>query len=333
MDLKKTLDIVISFLIAIVLWFYLINIVNPQKDAQIKYVPVNVTGVEALEERGLAVAGGLDFQVNLKIVAARNDLQNLTAADFTATVDVASLTKEDTFITVKVAAPRGVTIEDIESENIDVVVEDFITESKDVRVNFLDEEDKQEITIHSMSYDKVYVSGALSDVNNVAFVAYNLSAKSLNVDNLSTIALTGTPVDKSGAVVGGVEIDNEALSIDATIYNVKTVQLATQIEGLPEGGELSIENYEIDPVITIKGPLSAIDKLTSISADPISIEGLSDTKTFTLKPNLPEGVLKSRTTKDLKATVYIKVYQPEELEDVTSEGAIEEGPSAEVVNN
>ena len=320
MERKKTLDIVVSFLIAIVLWFYVINIVNPQKDAQVRYVPVNISGVEALEERGLAVAGDLNYQVNLKIVGARNDIANLTARDFTATADIASLTKEDTFITVKVAAPRGITVEDIDSENIEVAVEDFVTVPKPIGLNFKDEPEGKEITIKHLDHDNINVCGARSDVNKVSVVVYELSANSLTENDFATISLEGKPCDKNGTVVGGTRLVEDDLKVDATVYTVKTVKLDAPIVGEPEGGELTIENFEVDPVITIKGPAAVVEKLTTIIAEPISIEGITETTEYAISPLLPEGVYMVRESKEYKATVYIK-EQAGPIEG-TTEGAI-----------
>ena len=319
MERKKTLDIVVSFLIAIVLWFYVINIVNPQKEAQVRYVPVNVGGVEALEERGLAIAGDLSYQVNLKIVGARNDIANLTASDFTATADIASLTKEDTHITVKVAAPRGITVEDIDSENIEVVVEDFVTVAKPIGIYFKDEPEGKEITIKHFEHDTINVCGARSDVNKVSTVIYELSATNLIENDFSTISLGGKPCDKNGDAVGGTRLVEEDLKVDATVYTVKTVKLDTPIVGLPAGGELAIENYEIDPVITIKGPSAVVEKISTIIAEPISIEGITQTTEYTIAPILPEGVYMVRGNKEYKATVFIQ----EVVEELSTDGAIE----------
>lgn len=317
MERKKTLDIVISFLIAIVLWFYVINIVNPQKDAQVRYVPVNISGVEALEERGLAVAGDLKYQVNLKIIGARNDIANLTANDFTVTADIASLNKGDTYIQVKVAAPRGITVEDIDSENIEVVVEDFITAAKPIGINFKDEAEGKEITIKHLDHDVVNVCGARSDVNKVSSVIYELSATNLLEDNFATVSLEGKPCDKNGTVVGGIRLVEEDLKVDATVYTVKAVKLDAPMYGVPAGGELAIEDFEVDPVITIKGPSTVVEKITTITAQPIAIEGITKTTEFNIEPILPDGVYMVRANKSYKAVVYIA--EPE----VTTEGAIE----------
>jgi len=318
MERKKTLDIIISFLVAIILWFYVINIVNPQKEAQVRYVPVNVSGVEALEERGLAVAGDLNYQVNLKIVAARNTINSITAEDFTATADVASLNKGKGTITVKVAAPRGVTVEDIDAENIAVEVEEYIAETKTVRISFVDEKAGEEITIKKLEKDKVTVCGATSDVNSVSHVIYQLSANSLSLDNVSTVTLTGTPCDSTGSPVGGAKLLQEGLTLDATIYTVKNVQLDTQILGEPLYGELSIENYEVPPVIAIKGSTEDLNGVNVILAQPIDIEGITETTSFVLEPQLPEGIVKSRSCPELKAVVYISDNAKEEYEQRTS---------------
>ncbi|MCQ2553145.1 MAG: hypothetical protein MJ150_02450 [Clostridia bacterium] len=323
MERKKTFDIIISFLIAIVLWFYVINIVNPQKDQVIRMVPVNVSGVEALEDRGFAIAGDLKYTVNLSVIGARNDLAKLTAADFEATADVASLNKGNTYITVKVAGPRGIVIEDINTELIPVLVEDYVTESKPVRIAFSDEADGHEITITKFT-DSVNVSGAKSDVDKVVHVLTQLSANSLHDDVNSTVNLLGRPCDKSGMEVGGIKLAVETIEMDATLSTKKTVSLSSQMFGEPLYGELSIENFEVQSVISIKGPANVINGISTIVADPINIEGIDKTTHYQLVPQLPAGVHTTRDCPELTAVVYIAENAKELYEQsLASEGAIE----------
>ena len=320
---KKTFDIVISFLIAIVLWFYVINIVNPQKDQVIRMVPVNVSGVEALQDRGLAIAGDLKYSVNLSIIGARNDLSKLTVDDFVATADVASLSKGNGYITVKVAGPRGITIEDINSDQIPVIVEDYVTEEKPVRISFTDESADHEITVTKFM-DKINVSGAQSDVDKVVHVLTQLSANSLHDDVHSNMSLVGRPCDKYGVEVGGVVLAQETVELEATLSTRKTVALTTQMFGEPLYGELSIENFEVQSVISIKGPANIINGISSIAADPIIIDNIDKTTNYKLAPQLPEGVYVTRDCPELTAVVYIAENAKELYEQsLASEGAIE----------
>ena len=325
MERKRTLDIIISAVIAIILWFYLINIVNPQKDAQIRYVPVSISGIEALEERGLAVAGDLNYTVNLSIVGARNDIKSLTADDFTATADIASLNKGTDHIIVKVAAPRGIAIEDIDTDNIEVVVEDFVSEEKAVRMHFTGEKEDSEITILHRSDETIVVSGARSDVDNVAFVLFDVAAEQLEDNNTKVLTVKGQPVDASSNKVVGITLATDNITITAANYTVKNLQLQTEIVGEPLYGELSISNYDIQSVIKVKGSTKALEGLMSIKADSISIEGIDKTTTYDLKANLPDGVYLSRTCPELKATIYIADDAKQKYEEsLSSEGAITE---------
>ena len=50
---QKRIDIIVSIVAAIILWFYVINIANPTVQTTLRDVPVEITGVETLAERNL----------------------------------------------------------------------------------------------------------------------------------------------------------------------------------------------------------------------------------------------------------------------------------------
>ncbi|MCQ2552319.1 MAG: hypothetical protein MJ148_03100 [Clostridia bacterium] len=324
MERKRTRDIIISAVVAIILWFYLINIVNPQKDAIIRNVPVNISGQEVLEERGLAIAGDLKYTINISILGARNDVSQLSADDFNATADIASLNKGLDYIKVSVAAPRGIAIEDVDSDNIQVAVEDFVKEEKTVRLHFVDEQEGKETTVLKRSAEKLLVSGAKSDVDKVSFVLFDLPSELIAEDIPKSIILSGKPVDSNLDLVTGVEIAADKISVEAVIFTKKVVSLKTEMLGEPLYGELSIQNYDIPSVIELKGPKDVMDGLSFINAAPISIEGIDKTTVYTLEPQLPEGVYLTRDCPELKATIYIDQNVKETEWENTSEQTVSE---------
>ena len=87
---NKGLYMVISVLLAIVLWTYVGN-ENPDESGPVRNLPVTFTGVELLESRGLMITDGLEQSVTLNVTGKRNAFRLLSSETVSITVDVSSI--------------------------------------------------------------------------------------------------------------------------------------------------------------------------------------------------------------------------------------------------
>ncbi|MBQ1711999.1 MAG: hypothetical protein II024_02080, partial [Firmicutes bacterium] len=64
---QKRIDIIVSIVAAIILWFYVINIANPTVQTTLRDVPVEITGVETLAEKELAPVTTEGFRATITV--------------------------------------------------------------------------------------------------------------------------------------------------------------------------------------------------------------------------------------------------------------------------
>ncbi|MDR1778351.1 MAG: hypothetical protein LBR14_01150 [Clostridiales Family XIII bacterium] len=119
---NNKLNLLISILIAIGIWLYVVLVVNPVAEASVETVSVEVTGVEALEADGLTLEKVPVRTVNLTVSAARSELVKLEDEDFTAYIDVEGLAAGKTSVRVLVTGPRGVEVLSVKPAALDVTV-------------------------------------------------------------------------------------------------------------------------------------------------------------------------------------------------------------------
>ena len=90
---NKGLYMVISVLVAIGLWVYVVGALNPDSSGPVRNLPVAFVGTNALESRGLMITGGLEQTVTLNVTGKRDALLALSADTVSITVDVSSITQ------------------------------------------------------------------------------------------------------------------------------------------------------------------------------------------------------------------------------------------------
>ena len=98
--------------IAIALWLFVINVVNPPTQITVRSVPVKLLNEDYLESSNLAIAGEGIYTVDVDLSGKRTDLM-VKSSDLTATADLNGLTPGQNYITVRVTAPSGTTVEQI----------------------------------------------------------------------------------------------------------------------------------------------------------------------------------------------------------------------------
>ena len=65
---------VLSFIIAVVLWFYVILVIDPSVDVTIRNIPLRYINQGVLEERGLSLVEDPDLTMELKIRGSRKKI-------------------------------------------------------------------------------------------------------------------------------------------------------------------------------------------------------------------------------------------------------------------
>ena len=89
--------ILLSILMAVVVWLYVRTVQDTASDFTIYNVPVQVINTRTLNERGLTVAGLSDKTVNVTVNAPWSVQRNLNRNNVTVSVDVSTITEAGTF--------------------------------------------------------------------------------------------------------------------------------------------------------------------------------------------------------------------------------------------
>ncbi|MCQ2561663.1 MAG: CdaR family protein [Clostridia bacterium] len=301
MEKNTTLKIV-SLLCAILLWSFVVSVVNPPTTTTIRGVPVTLTDGDVLKQSRLAIAGDGVYTVDVVLAGSRNDVAGVTAADITATASLAGLTPGQSYLTVNVTAPPSTSVSEIRTERIQVYVDEYISEEKPVRLVSENVKSGYEVSVLNMDAESYKVSGAKSLVEMVSALKVTLDASGVGVDEDAEFVLNLHPVDSEGNAVKGVEIESDKLALVATLHTVKTVPLYSLVEGTPGLGA-SVQSSNIPATINIKGTLAALSRVSYIECEPIKVDGITEDSVMDVVPIFPEGISPAEGSKNLKANI------------------------------
>jgi YbbR domain-containing protein len=267
---------------------YVVSVINPQSNTVITGVPVQLLNQEVLAASGLAIAGSEHYSVDVHVEGTRSDILSLQSDQITATADLFGMSKGQNYLVVAVSVPEKITVTEVRSNRIPVLIDELVSVQKAVTLHILDGSAGSEVGGVQLNPQEVGVSGAKSIVDNVRSVRVEVSQSSLS-DAATAQLLTAVAVDSEGNPVPHVRLSHAYVELSASLYRTKTVPLEVPVEGIP-AGEAEITRKEIPASITVKGPRQALENVEAIAARPLNIQGITESISLVIEPILPESI-------------------------------------------
>lgn len=293
---------VLSLLLAIVLWAFVLGEVNPTVKKTISNVPVEFTNVEQLESRDLAMVTKDGYHVDIVVEGARSDVGKLEISDIHAVADMYGYKKGENHVSVDVTVPNTVSLEEIKTPEITVVLEDLVSVSKPVTVEFVGTTDENtEASAVEVRPGVVEVKGAQSVIDKVDTVRVQIDATGLT-ETADTFYEVPSAWTKKGTLIKDVSISANTVEVEAILHHTKVVSLELKVTGDPEGDA----EVTVPKEITVKGTVEALARITSIAADAIDISAVTETSVIPLDMTLPYGIEIADKSKDIGVKVEFK---------------------------
>lgn len=270
---------ILSIVIAVFLWIYVVTDQNPKIFDTIDNVPVKLTGVESLKERGLIISDSPEYLVDIRVYGRRNDLININKENIEAQVDVSQLnTKGTHYLPINISGiPEDVEISHRNPEAIEITLDQIVTQEKSVEVEVTGNPSQGRSYMNYIVDPKtVQIEGPENVLNNIRNVVATIDIS--NADGNVNRTLPLRAIDNSGQQVKDVKILPDKVGVTVPIEPTRTVPIVDNMIGkLPQGYEIT--NISLSPSnILIGGSERQLNTIESISTEEINIDG--KTKSF-----------------------------------------------------
>ena len=285
---------IISLLFAIFLWFYIIQVQNPEIEKTIRDIPVQFTKSE-LEERGLTLINDKEVQINVKIRGQRKYLSNIKKEDITIVADVTGIETTGTHqISTNIILPYG-NIELLEQrpQHISVTVDEIVEAKKEVVIHQVGEPKSGYcVADYVVTPEIVKIKGPKSIVSTIEALAAEVDVNGKDEDiTLSDIPLqfVGTSGEPFNSPY--VTLDKEVADVHCTISKEKTVSIDVRFaDGVNNDREYYVLDDSSIKTINIAGATDAIEKIESVSTMKITHNMISAAGEVEVALEIPEGI-------------------------------------------
>lgn len=313
---SKSLYMVLSLLLAVVLWLYVGSGENKDEDVIIRNLPVVFTNIDQLEERGLMITDGANQTITLSVRGKRNVIFKLNKDNVSVSVDVSNITGPGTYSSgySKVTYPSGVSPSSVSINSASVQNIEYTVARRTGR----------EVQIHgvfsgevaegfqrgefSISPGSVTVSGEEDLVNLVDYAQITVTQE----EELSETYNGERPLQFIG--FDGAVLDMKALNLESSLDSVHVTLPVVKLKEVPltvdlvDGGGAKAANAQvtIEPSsIMVSGSEEDLAGIKDLSLGQVELYKVFSQDTFTFPIQLNTAL--NNVSGITEATVTVKI--------------------------
>lgn len=314
-ELKDNFKIkIISLLSAMVLWTYVMAIVDPEETKLFENIPVTITNINELNEKNLIIYPEKDLTTDIYVTGKLSNIKKVSKDDISVYGQINSPMEGKNQIYLKVSTSQRISY-DFKNSVMIVTLEKLVNEDKNININISGngKNDVDSITLED-NINKIMVSGPRTLVDKVKNIVGTVNVDNNLSDFSQSIKLE--PVDYKGKVVEGVKLEKNSISANVTLLTEKVVPIKLNLSNNIE----SDINYEISQdTVTIKGKKDIVDSIEYIESQPIDLSQLSSEIDKDVYLQIPNGIAvdtKFITIKKVSEenTISEYIYTPEEID-------------------
>lgn len=290
----------ISLLSALVLWLYVMTVEDPVETRTFSDIPVTITNMSVLEERGLTIYPKEELLADISIRANLSSLRPINRDNIYIYGRLDDPKEGKNVVYLQANLPERVNKYDIKPNVITLDLEKVVKEKRSISV---DVEGEPKINIDNIETNKktVDVSGPRTLVNKVTSIKATLDASDKYKDFSTKLKLV--PVDANGDAVKGVKLDDNFVVATVKFLQEKVVPVKLVFDD-SVSNQSNLENYSINPKdITIEGKKEALDNINGINTKPITANDLKSNNSIDVALDIPKDVKIKNNISSIKLNI------------------------------
>ena len=310
---------VLSLIIALLAWIFVVVVVNPDAEAVVKNIPivVDISGTSA-ERLGLEIISDEVLTANVTVTGDRTVIGSLDSDDIEVSAILTGISEPGTYSDIqlqvrKSSAGKSFEIETCSPSAITLKFDRKTTKTLPVslELNDLTVADGYMLEEVITSPTSITVTGPENDVINVAgcIVRGNVDGKiSASTVITSEIIL----IDGEGKEINNPHLSLSVDSVDVTIpvLKRKTLPVEFTYTNIPEGFDVNSISYIFsNDTIEVAGPENLIDQWNSVNIGYIDLSELDSTREYEFDIVLPSSFVNVKNITTLIARFVLNDYE------------------------
>lgn len=278
----------ISLASAMLLWLYVMTIVDPSDTKLFENIPVVISNMNELKENDFVIYPNEELTMDVSISGRLSNIQKIQKGDIHVYGKIEDPMEGKNQVYLRATTSESVTHE-LENNVIVVNLDKIVQADKKIDIQ-IEGSSKENIDKTAIAGDRktIMVSGPRTLVEEVSKVVGVLDVSSKTQDFTSKVNLI--PVNKKGSKVDGVELNKSSVEVAVSMLKEKAVPVKLKLKDGAKNEDL-LTNYDVSTKnITIKGQKDVVDKIEYIETKEVNLEDITYGIPKDVYLNIPEGV-------------------------------------------
>ncbi len=307
--LEKDITIkIISILVAIVLWTYVLGEQNPFIPQTFRDIPIKFNNLDSVNYA--LVEEQSSFKVNVRVRGRRSTILELSKEAIKAEVNMKGRAEGENLLAVSVNLPDNIELVSVNPPEIMVNLEPIIEKQIPITVNIENNPAEGFAVMDPVVKPKeAILKGPKSIVDTIkfAFISVDVSNKTENIQGNFPLRIT----DAKKAEPKKITYRPDIIEAIIPIVNKTDVEIEPRIIGNPAPG-YAVAGITVTPkIISVTGDENILSYLQKIDTDLIDISGTDSYQQIESKIILPSGLKLVMGEKDI-VTVFIEIEAEEQ---------------------
>ena len=306
---------VVSVIVAIFLWYYVMGLVNPEETRTYRNITVAFKNLDYLNNSKLVNLGPSEARVSVQVKGKKSELDNINENNIKAAIDFRGCNSGQARVPVKseiIGQYNTLQVTNVSPSEIIFNLDSVESYKKPIEIRQKGEiKENHALSNVSIDVENVKVTGPESYLAKVEKVIAEIDLT--NKDKPFTISSKLYALDIKDNQIDQVSLYPQVVNINAQIDKTKSVNIETDfVSHLPTS--YKIVNIKTSPQkLVIKGQ-DDIDTINSIKTEKIEVNDAVEPKTGELivKPILPKGV--ALLDENVKISVTYEIEEEAEKE-------------------
>ncbi|MDD7362931.1 MAG: CdaR family protein [Peptoniphilus sp.] len=287
---RDTITKILSLIIAILLWYFIITEIDPTITKDFSNVEVELRNQTIMRDAGMDLLQHKEYTTNIVVSGKRSAIIGLNEEDISAYVDLGELEPgthrlpihyrlSDDSLTIEKSNPTAITVSVDEMETVKKPV--TIRSKGKPREHYV----LDRITVNP---EMVMVTGPKRQIDKIQSIIGYVPIDKAEDTVVSSADLSA--VSQDGKHISGVKINPERVDIQAVISKAANVPINVVYTDESAAGFQKDRAILTPSSIVITGSGEQIDQIKSVETQPIDPRELMDVNAMPVSLVLPEGV-------------------------------------------
>jgi YbbR domain-containing protein len=302
---RANVKIVISLIIAIVLWIYVIGDQDPRLNQRYNNIPVEIKNEDVLNEKDLLLISETEFSVDITVNGRTSSLYNLPWRNIRASVDLVDIEDKGSYsLAVEIVGiPEDIDLISVSPAQVEIEVDRLSSQTRQINIEFVGSlTEGISLLDYSINPQNALVEGGEELLGRIRSVGAALDITGETDETTKRVELKA--FDADGNEISGVDISPREASVLLKIGKNSTANIVVQTTGEPAEG-FSIKEITVDPAKIEIGSDSDLD-ITEIKTEPIMIDGLDTDAQIRAELIFPQGVEPSTDISEVTVNIVVE---------------------------